>query len=120
MQTLGFDEASAGAVVTSAVVAGACFGSLFAGQLAVRFGPRTAQIVNTLPLLVGSAVCAGASSLWTMLAGRILAGLGAGAASVLVPRYMAEVAPTVIRGALGTMTQVSCRSSALRHGWPSF
>ena len=42
-----------------------------------------------------------------MLAGRALAGLGAGAASVLVPRYLAEVAPLDIRGAVGTLTQAS-------------
>ena len=50
-----------------------------------------------------------------MLAGRALAGLGAGAASVLVPRYLAEISPVAIRGMLGTMTQVR---SAERHGTP--
>ncbi len=40
--------------------------------------------------------------------GRVIAGLGCGAASLFVPRYIAEVAPPDVRGALGTMTQV-CR-----------
>jgi MFS family permease len=41
-----------------------------------------------------------------MLLGRLVTGLGAGAASVLVPRYLAEIAPVAIRGTLGTLTQV--------------
>lgn len=40
------------------------------------------------------------------ISGRVVAGLGCGAASLFVPRYIAEVAPPDVRGALGTMTQV--------------
>ena len=38
-------------------------------------------------------------------AGRALAGIGAGAASLYVPRYIAEVAPISIRGGLATLNQ---------------
>jgi hypothetical protein len=67
----------------------------------------TAAIVNNLSLLAGTAASMAATGLPAMLAGRALAGLGAGAASVLVPRYLAEVAPLDIRGAVGTLTQAS-------------
>ena len=67
----------------------------------------TVAIVNNLSLLAGTAASMAATSLPAMLAGRALAGLGAGAASVLVPRYLAEVAPLDIRGAVGTLTQAS-------------
>ena len=40
-------------------------------------------------------------------AGRFLAGLGVGTASLVVPRYLVEIAPTPIRGALGTFSQVT-------------
>ena len=40
-------------------------------------------------------------------AGRILAGLGAGAASLYVPRYLAEIAPIAIRGGIATLNQVN-------------
>jgi len=40
-------------------------------------------------------------------AGRFLAGLGVGTASLVVPRYLVEIAPTPIRGALGTVSQVT-------------
>lgn len=39
-------------------------------------------------------------------AGRALAGIGAGAASLYVPRYISEVAPISIRGGLATLNQV--------------
>ena len=69
-----------------------------------------ATILNNLPLLLGTLCCMGATSLLGMLGGRFLTGLGAGAASVLVPRYVSEIAPIPIRGALGTLNQV-------RAGW---
>ena len=39
-------------------------------------------------------------------AGRLLAGCGVGTASLVVPRYLVEIAPVAIRGALGTFSQV--------------
>lgn len=65
-----------------------------------------ATILNNLPLLLGTLCCMAATSLLDMLGGRFLTGLGAGAASVLVPRYVSEIAPIPIRGALGTLNQV--------------
>lgn len=57
-------------------------------------------------------------------AGRLLAGFGAGAASVYVPRYLIEIAPDAIRGALGTCTQVGGWRPAcpmfLAHAGPFF
>lgn len=50
-------------------------------------------------------------------AGRALAGIGAGAASLYVPRYISEVAPISIRGALATLNQV-CRSDS--RNWLAF
>lgn len=90
----------------------------------------TAAVLNNAPLVAGAALCMGATRLLTLLAGRFLAGVGAGAASVLVPRYVSEIAPTAIRGALGTGNQASagmgcCRAlgasslaAALRCGGP--
>ena len=70
--------------------------------------PRSvATILNNAPLLLGALCCMAATSLLGMLGGRFLAGLGAGAASVLVPRYVSEIAPIPIRGALGTLNQVN-------------
>lgn len=66
----------------------------------------TAAILNNLLLLAGAGGAAVAPNLPALLAARGAAGLGCGAASVLVPRYVAEIAPVGIRGALGTLNQV--------------
>ena len=41
-----------------------------------------------------------------LAAGRFLAGSGAGAASLYVPRYLAEIAPVAVRGGIATLNQV--------------
>eukprot|EP00775_Hariotina_reticulata_P005498 gene5498-5733_t len=95
------------AVLSSAVVLGAACGAVTAGQLADRLGPRHAQILNCLAFLAGSVLSACCRGHSAFLAGRALAGIGAGAASLYVPRYIAEVAPPSLRGRLGSLNQVS-------------
>ncbi|VAH71615.1 unnamed protein product [Triticum turgidum subsp. durum] len=41
-----------------------------------------------------------------MIIGRLLAGIGIGISSALVPLYISEISPTEIRGALGTINQL--------------
>ena len=53
-------------------------------------GPKRATVLNTLPLVLGTALSAPASSLGTMLLGRAGADAGAGAASVYAPRLVYE------------------------------
>lgn len=113
--------AARGAVAVSAVLVGALIGSLGAGQLADRLGPKTATVLNALPLAFGSCLCAAAPSETMLLTGRALAGLGTGAASLLVPRYLSEIAPTPIRGLLGTLNQICINVgivAAFALGWP--
>lgn len=85
---------------------------------------RVATILNNAALLGGSLLCTTAHGLAAMLAGRFLAGLGAGAASVLVPRYGGsnEWLQKICKGiAIGGLTpcqkfsQCSLGDSAHRH-----
>ncbi|EFN59043.1 hypothetical protein CHLNCDRAFT_137750 [Chlorella variabilis] len=85
-----------GAAMVAGLLVGATLGSLLSGRLADRFGPRTASAMNTAALLAGAALSLGARQLPAMLLGRAVAGLGSGAASVLVPRYLAEIAPVFV------------------------
>ncbi|CAL5223439.1 g5955 [Coccomyxa viridis] len=104
---LGLDLATQGAIITSAVIVGAVVGSLFAGQAADALGPKKALLLNNAWLLVGCVLCSGTpTGYWGLLAGRALAGIGAGAASLYVPRYISEVSPVAVRGALTTLNQV--------------
>jgi len=93
-------------LINGSIIIGGSIGALVAGVLADRFGPKTAQILSCWAYGIG-AVCSGAATgVHLFIAGRILAGLGAGASSLLVPRYIAEVSPTPLRGSLVTLHQV--------------
>jgi len=62
-----------------------------------------------------------ATSQGMMVVGRLVGGIGVGAASLLVPRYLSEIAPTRIRGLLGTFNQIFINLgivSAFAIGWP--
>lgn len=103
-QELGYGNT---AVLASAVVLGAGIGALFSGRAADRLGPKKAQLFSIIPLAVGALLCALTPlNVSAFVAGRMLAGLGSGAASVLAPRYIAEIAPPRMRGKLGSQHQV--------------
>jgi MFS family permease len=95
-----------GAFTVSVLLIGALFGSLGAGNLADKLGPKKATVLNTTPLALGSILSATASSESTLIMGRLLSGIGTGAASLFVPRYLNEIAPNPIRGLLGTLNQI--------------
>jgi MFS family permease len=110
-----------GAVVVSTLLLGALFGSLGAGNLADKLGPKKATVLNTIPLALGSILCAAAPSEALLLLGRLLAGIGTGAASLFVPRYLNEISPNPIRGLLGTLNQILINIGivlAFALGWP--
>ncbi|KAK9819874.1 hypothetical protein WJX72_003513 [[Myrmecia] bisecta] len=104
---LHFDYVKAGAFVVAVLMVGASLGALSAGQIADAVGPGRALMYNNLFNVAGCILCAatplGYSSL---LAGRFLTGIAAGAASLYVPRYIAEISPVRIRGGLSTLNQV--------------
>jgi len=105
--SLGFagDAGKQGAVVSSLLV-GATVGSLGGSAVADALGRRGALVATAAPLLAGALLCAGASTLPALLAGRLIAGAGIGLASALVPLYASEVAPARARGALGSVNQL--------------
>jgi MFS family permease len=87
-------------------LAGAAFGSLSGTVLADSLGRIRAFAVDAVPLVIGAALCATATSSATILCGRFLVGIGIGLASALVPLYISEVAPTSVRGTLGSTNQL--------------
>ena len=56
-EDVGFDPSTSGALVVSFLLLGAAAGSLSAGQLADRLGPKTALLINNAPLVAGSVLC---------------------------------------------------------------
>jgi MFS family permease len=63
--------------------------------------------MTALLYIVGASVEALAGSVVTMSVGRLIAGVGAGASTVIVPLYISEISPPNERGLFGAMTQVS-------------
>ncbi|KAM1132604.1 hypothetical protein FF1_046978 [Malus domestica] len=91
--------------VVSTLLAGATVGSLTGGSLADKFGRTKAFQLNAIPLAIG-AFFATAQSVQTMIVGRLLAGIGIGITSAIVPLYISEISPTEIRGTLGSINQL--------------
>eukprot|EP00899_Mesostigma_viride_P006409 jgi/Mesvir1/1576/Mv14546-RA.3 len=103
---LAFDVASLGGLVVSAVIIGAILGSFLAGVLTKKFGTRGAIVANTVPYIVGPAIIAVASSFNAVIIGRFITGIAVGITSALVPVYISEIAPTSMRGMLGSYNQL--------------
>ncbi|KAF8055122.1 menG [Scenedesmus sp. PABB004] len=100
-------------LLSSAVVVGAALGALAAGGLADRLGPRNAQAVTCLAFVCGALTTAAATGHRAFLFGRAVSGIGAGAASLLVPRTLCEVSPPGLRGWLGSLNQVLINAGIL-------
>jgi sugar porter (SP) family MFS transporter len=86
---------------------GCAAGAFMAGWLADKFGRKTILIIASL-CFTASALGAGLAqnSLQFVLV-RVLGGLAVGAASVLAPAYISEVAPAKYRGTLSSVQQIA-------------
>ncbi|XP_074376211.1 plastidic glucose transporter 4-like isoform X2 [Apium graveolens] len=82
-------------------------GSFTGGSMADKFGRTKTFQLDAIPLAVGTLLCATAQSVQTMIIGRLLAGIGIGISSAIVPLYISEISPTEIRGTLGSVNQIS-------------
>lgn len=92
-------------LATSALTLGAAFGALVAGQLIDRFGRRRVLLVLALVFVLGSLGLASAPHLPVFITFRVIIGLAVGAASAVVPIYLAEISPANLRGSVVTRNQ---------------
>jgi SP family sugar:H+ symporter-like MFS transporter len=105
-RTFESDSAGTGFNVASMLL-GCAVGAFFAGMLADRFGRRSILIVASVMFAIsawGSGVAGGSGE---FVFYRILGGLAVGAASILTPAYISEVAPAHIRGRLSSIQQIA-------------
>ena len=99
------DEVGTGFNVASMLL-GSAVGAFFAGNLADRFGRRPTMILTAVAFIIsawGSGI-SGTSAVFIVF--RVTGGLAVGAASVLAPAYISEIAPAGIRGSLATLQQL--------------
>ncbi|WP_129794147.1 sugar porter family MFS transporter [Sphingosinicella sp. CPCC 101087] len=84
-----------------------CFvGAFLAGWLADKMGRRNVMLMAAMLFFVGALVQGLAGSQIVFVIARIAGGMAVGAASVLSPAYISEVAPADVRGRLTTVQQI--------------
>ena len=85
---------------------GCAVGAFFAARLADVLGRRTVMIIAAILFVAGALVQGTTGSHTLFVIARFCGGMAVGAASVLSPLYISEVAPAHIRGRLATVQQV--------------
>lgn len=98
------DDPGMQGLAMSIALVGCLTGAMTAGSLADRFGRKKLLIASSVVFLL-SAYGTGYFSYF--LAARFLSGVGIGMASGLSPMYIAEVAPSHIRGKLVSLNQLT-------------
>ena len=104
-RAFGLGDAGLGFTVGSLLI-GCFIGAFFAGRLADVMGRRNTMMVAAVLFLVGALVQGFADSQTIFVIARLVGGMAVGAASVLSPAYISEVAPASIRGRLTTVQQI--------------
>jgi MFS transporter, SP family, sugar:H+ symporter len=94
-----------GAIV-AALLLGAMIGAACAGRLADRMGRRRLIMIAAVVFTAGSLLAALAPTIAVLIAARSIIGLAVGSAALVVPLYLAEVAPAEVRGAITSLNQL--------------
>ncbi|MEV0696986.1 sugar porter family MFS transporter [Saccharopolyspora sp. NPDC050389] len=93
-----------GAVVSSTVV-GAMVGALGSGPVADRLGRQRVLLAAGVVFTIGALGAGVAPTVALLVLFRFVIGIGIGIASVVVPLYLAEMAPAGERGAVTSLNQ---------------
>jgi MFS transporter, SP family, sugar:H+ symporter len=91
----------------ASMLLGCAIGAFLAGRMADIFGRRTILIISSICFTIsawGSGIAHGSTE---FIFYRLLGGLAVGAASVLAPAYISEVAPAKYRGRLSSIQQIA-------------
>lgn len=116
-------------LITSSTSFFALLASPLAGILADKLGRRWILILADALFTIGALLQSFAASVWTMILGRSIVGLAVGAASLVVPLYISELAPSKFRGRMVTLSILfitfgqmvaylaGWKLSATEHGW---
>ncbi|KAL8227314.1 hypothetical protein R6Q57_017146 [Mikania cordata] len=86
--------------IVSMALVGAMIGAAAGGWMNDAYGRKRATLLADVVFALGSFVMASAPDPYILIFGRFLVGLGVGVASVTAPMYIAEAAPSEIRGGL--------------------
>merc|ERR1719500_1186813 len=91
-------------------------GGTLCGFVSGRLGRKGGLLLNNVLVAVGAVLMGAAKaagSYQMLIAGRLVIGINAGLNAGLAPMYLAEISPTALRGALGTVYQLIVTISIL-------
>ncbi|KAF7002354.1 hypothetical protein CFC21_017857 [Triticum aestivum] len=86
--------------IVSMALLGAILGAAGGGWINDAYGRKKSTLLADLMFALGSLVMCAAGGPYVLILGRLFVGLGVGIASVTAPVYIAEAAPSEIRGGL--------------------
>jgi SP family sugar:H+ symporter-like MFS transporter len=107
LQTTFNSESMGTGFSVASMLLGCAFGAFFAGRLADYYGRRALLIVSAVLFIISAWGSGIATSSLEFIFYRILGGLAVGAASVMCPAYISEVAPARYRGKLSSVQQIA-------------
>ncbi|KAG8928079.1 myo-inositol transporter [Tulasnella sp. 417] len=94
-------------LITSSTTLGALLGGLAGGIISDWTGRKWVLGIADVIFIAGAAVQAVSHTVWQMVSGRFVIGIGVGLAACIVPLFIGELAPTKQRGRLVTVNVVS-------------
>jgi len=106
------DAAQEGFIASSALI-GCVLGAFLAGPLSDRFGRKKVLFLAGIFFALSALGAAFPRNMTEFVLARIVGGLGIGAASMVSPLYIAEVAPAEKRGRLVSLNQMAIISGIL-------
>lgn len=101
------DNQTMRALTMSIALLGCLLGATMAGMLADKYGRKKLLITSALVFLISSWATGVSDGLLAFVLARLVGGVAIGLAADLSPMYIAEVAPTRIRGKLVTLNQLT-------------
>ena len=111
-ETWQLSSLSQGWLVSSAIV-GSVIGAAANGFLADIYGRKKIIIATALIFIIGSLMCAYATTINWLIFSRIIIGIAVGMISFVAPIYLSELAPEKIRGQLVSLYQLALTAGIL-------
>lgn len=113
------DRAALSSDIVSTFQGGAFFGCAAGFFLAERWGRKVCMLASALVFMVGAGLQL-AGNLSVLYAGRALTGLGVGASAMILPVYVSECSPALIRGRLVGVFEIMLQVALVFGFWVNY